>query len=293
MFDSATAPLVDSHVHLDRYTDEEVRRMVARAEAAGVRCLLTVGTDLASSRAALALATRYAAVLAAVGIHPTRIHLTSQEGTAQAGATNRESAVSQEGAMNCAPTGDHSVGAQFIAPFGQLQSLLQQHPAAIGEVGLDEHAPDLEGQAQFLEACLALAEGHALPVVLHVVGERAVHEEALALVARHPRLRTVAHYFVGGPDLARRYLEHGCWISVGRPVTRPSEIAVRKAIPVIPLDRLLLETDTYPLPGRTTEPREVASVCAAVAELAGRSYAEVAGATTASFEAFIGRQVRN
>jgi hypothetical protein len=73
VFDSATAPLVDSHVHLDRYTDEEVRRMVARAEAAGVRCLLTIGTDLATSRAALALAARYPTILAAVGIHPTRL----------------------------------------------------------------------------------------------------------------------------------------------------------------------------------------------------------------------------
>jgi TatD DNase family protein len=126
--------------------------------------------------------------------------------------------------------------------------------------------------------------------VLHVVGAPAIHERALALAAHRPSVRTVAHYFVGGPELARWYLEHDCWISVGRPVTRPSEVAVRQAIPVIPLDRLLLETDTYPLPGRTTEPRDVTSVCAAVAELTERSYEEVAAATTASFAAFIGRQ---
>jgi TatD DNase family protein len=165
--------------------------------------------------------------------------------------------------------------------------LLAHRPAAVGEVGLDEHAPDLAGQQQFLDACLALAEEHRLPLVLHVVGALAIHEAALALVARHPTVRTVAHYFVGGPALARRYVEHGCWISVGRPATRPTETAVREAVPLVPLDRLLLETDTYPLPGRTTEPRDVASVCAAVAELTGRRYAEIAAATTASFEAFI------
>jgi TatD DNase family protein len=55
------------------------------------------------------------------------------------------------------------------------------------------------------------------------------------------------------------------------------------------LDRLLLETDTYPLPGRTTEPRDVAAVCAAVAELRGQTYEEIAAATTANFGRFIGR----
>jgi TatD DNase family protein len=169
-----------------------------------------------------------------------------------------------------------------------LAALLDEGPAAIGEVGLDEGAPDLEGQQRFLAACLQLAEERGLPVVLHVVGAPAIHAAALAIVGRHPAVRTVAHYFVGGPELARRYLEVGCWISVGRPVTRPSDVAVRAAVPAIPLDRLLLETDTYPLPGRTTEPRDVVSVCAAVAELTGRSYEEVAAATTAAFAAFIG-----
>lgn len=250
-----TALLVDSHVHLDRYTDEDVRRMVSRAEAAGVHRLLTIGTDLATSQAALGLASRYPQMLATIGIHPTRLNLTPAAGD----------------------------------EIASLRDLLLQRPSAIGEVGLDEHAPGLAGQSRFLDACLALAEEHGLPVVLHVVGAPAVHEAALALVARRPTVRTVAHYFVSGPDLARRYLEHGCWISVGRPVTRPSELAVRQAVPLIPPDRLLLETDTYPLPGRTTEPRDVTSVCAAVGELTGRSYAEVAAATTASFAAFIGR----
>jgi TatD DNase family protein len=124
---------------------------------------------------------------------------------------------------------------------------------------------------------------------LHVVGSVETHRTALAIVARHPSVRNVAHYFVGDAEMARRYLDAGCWIAVGKPVTRPSEIAVREAVCVIPPDRLLLETDTYPLPGRVTEPRDVAAVCAAVAELTGRSYADVAAATTANFAAVIGR----
>ncbi len=184
-----------------------------------------------------------------------------------------------------APRSGGAGGGGYLAA---LRSLLDQKPAAIGEVGLDESAPDPEGQQRFLAACLRLAEEHVLPVVLHVVGAPAVHEAALTIVRQHPSVRTVAHYFVGGPDLARRYVESGCWISVGRPVMRPGEAAVRAAVPTIPLDRLLLETDTYPLPGRTTEPRDVTAVCAAVAGLTGRPYEEIAAATTGNFDRFIG-----
>jgi TatD DNase family protein len=248
--------LVDSHVHLDRYSDEDVMAMVSRGAAAGVERLLTIGVDLATSRAALALAERHPSVLAAVGIHPTR--LTPSPGPLQPALSG-------------------------------LSALLDLGPAAIGEVGLDDSAPDLEGQRAYLGECLRLADERGLPVVLHVAGAASTHEAALEIVGQYPGVRTVVHYFVGGPALAQRYLERGCWISVGRPVTRQEQAAVRAAVPGIPLDRLLLETDTYPLPGRTTEPRDVATVCAAVAELTGRSYEEIGTATTASFAAFIGR----
>jgi TatD DNase family protein len=281
------ATLVDSHVHLDRYTDEEAKSMVARGAAAGVARLLTIGVDLATSRAALDLAARHPSILAAVGIHPTRLSAPSPpDPLSHAWERGRPSASPE---LSPPPHCDgEGVGGWGLLP--GLRALLDQQPAAIGEVGLDAGAPDLEAQQRFLDACLGLAADRGLPVVLHVVGERAVHEAALAIVGRHPTVRTVAHYFVGGRDLARRYLEHGCWISVGRPATRPAEAAVRAAIPTIPLDRLLLETDTYPLPGRTTEPQDVATVCAAVAELTGRPYEEIAEATTASFDEFLAGQ---
>jgi TatD DNase family protein len=277
------ARLVDSHVHLDRYPDDEVTAMLARAAAAGVERLLTIGVDLETSRAALELARHHPSILAAVGIHPTRLY-------AEEGPTPDPSPSRWRGEhISHLPRprargrglggGGHTDG---------LHALLDQKPAAIGEVGLDENAPDLEGQQRFLAGCLRLADDHDLPLVLHVVGAPDIHEAALAVVRQHPSVRTVAHYFVGGPDLARRYVEAGCWISVGRPATRPGETAIRAAIPTIPLDRLLLETDTYPLPGRATEPRDVATVCAAVAELTGRPYEEIAAATTGNFASFIG-----
>jgi Tat protein secretion system quality control protein TatD with DNase activity len=300
------ATLVDSHVHLDRYTDEAVASMVSRAAAAGVQRLLTIGVDLETSRAALRLAARHPGVLAAVGIHPTRLSgqdsphppaimptmgpptPTASPASGRGGGAEISLPSPSQGRGDQGPHGRHDGGAGGGGYLADLRALLGQQPAAIGEVGLDESAPDLNGQQRFLAACLRLADEHGLPLVLHVVGALAVHEAALAIVGRHPGVRTVAHYFVGGPELARQYVERGCWISVGRPVTRPAESAVRAAVPTIPLDRLLLETDTYPLPGRTTEPRDVTAVCAAVAELRGESYDAIAAATTASFAAFIG-----
>jgi TatD DNase family protein len=257
--------VVDSHVHLDRYTDDAVRRMVAEAEAAGVAELLTIGTSLPSSQAALRLAGLHDTVRAAVGVHPTRL------------------------AALIATTGEQAAGQQLrllLEACAQAGSGVQ--PAAIGEVGLDDSAPDLSGQAHFLADCLTLAAERALPLVLHVVGALATHEAALGFVRQYPSARVVAHYFVGGPDLARRYLDAGCWLAVGRPVTRLTEAAVRAAVRLVPPDRLLLETDTYPLPGRTTEPRDVTTVCAAVADLRGEPYAMVARTTTAAYRAFLG-----
>ncbi|HZO26445.1 MAG TPA: TatD family hydrolase [Chloroflexota bacterium] len=285
------ASLVDSHVHLDRYSDEEVTAMVSRGAAAGVRRLLTIGVDLATSKAALRLAGRHPEILAAVGIHPTHL-----ESPTPNHPTGLEAPTPNPSPMRGG--GEHATQLPFPRARGRglggrgyladLRSLLDQKPSAIGEVGLDESAPDLEGQQRFLAACVDLAHEYELPLVLHVVGAPAIHEAALQIVGQHPAVRTVAHYFVGGPDLARRYVEAGCWISVGRPATRPSEADVRAGIPTIPLDRLLLETDTYPLPGRTTEPRDVAAVCAAVAELREQTYETVAAATTANFGRFIG-----
>jgi TatD DNase family protein len=247
--------LADSHVHLDRYDEDTLTGMLERARAAGVRRFLTVGVDRASSIAALSLAQQHDGVLPAVGIHPSRVAAT--EGP------------------------EHVLWS--LAMIGGA--------AAIGEVGLDAGAPDLEEQAYFLDACLDLADEASLPLVLHVVGPPAVHELALARLRPRAPVPGVVHYFVGGPDLAARYLDVGCAIAVGKPVARPEHAALRDAARAIPLDRLLLETDTYPLPGRTTEPRDLTLVCDAVAALRGVDPSRVAEQTTINVERLFGRRL--
>jgi len=97
-----------------------------------------------------------------------------------------------------------------------------------------------------------------------------------------PDAGAVLHYFVGEAELARRALDLGLFLSVGKPVTRVENEHLRRAVATVPLDRLLLETDSYPLPGRTTEPADVGLVAMAVARLLGRPVETIAEVTTAN-----------
>jgi TatD DNase family protein len=239
--------LADSHLHLDRYAPEVVSRMLTRARRGGVRHFLAVGGDLASSARAVGLAARRRGVLAAVGVHPTRVG-----------------------------------GLDLPRAMAELRRLARQPGvAAIGEVGLDDSRPESPGEQEaFFSACLELAAELDLALALHLVG---AHERGRTLLRSAPAGRRVVHYFQGDWSLAESYLELGCCISVGKPVTRSEHLLLREAVRQVPLDRLLLETDTYPLPGRTTEPRDVMLICQAVAELKKLSFDAVAEATTDNY----------
>lgn len=229
--------------------------MVERARAAGVGLLLSVGLSVESSRQTLALARQHPGVLAAAGVHPRWLHEVEPR-----------------------------LALEAIEALARSAEVV-----ALGEVGL-EYAPELApppAQRAFLSACLELARRLDLAVSLHVVG---AHADALHLLAEHGPVRAVVHYFVGDTALAGRYLQAGCFLSVGKPAMRPEHEPLRQAVAELPLDRLLLETDSYPLPGRTTEPRDVLQVCQAVAELRGQSAEAIAQATTANLQHLLGRR---
>lgn len=242
--------LADSHVHLDRYSPDEVNAMLQRARQAGIAYLLTVGVDLASSEQAVMLAQQHAGIYAAVGWHPAYLgagfSLTNQEG---------------------------------------LHALARQTPGviAIGETGIDllEAQAPLEVQQQAFRSQVHLAQQMGLPLILHQQKAESYCQDILS--AAGAGQEAIVHYFVGDLASACRWLELGSAISVGRPVTRPENIALRKAVEAIPLERLLLETDTYPLPGRSTEPANVLQVAEAVAALKRIPLESVAEQTTANF----------
>jgi TatD DNase family protein len=247
---------VDSHAHLTALAGG-ADAALERARAAGVAGVVCVGTDAASSRAAVELAARHDGVVATVGLHPhdaTRLDAEWDELVGLAGARG---------------------------------------VVAIGETGLDfhyRHSPAAAQEDSFRRhVALARRLGRAL-----VVHSREAWDDTFRVLAdEEAPPATVLHCFTGGPEEARRALDLGCRLSFSGIVTFRGAAEVCAAAAMTPLDRLLVETDApylTPVPhrGRENEPAFVPLVGAAVAAAAGREPAAVAAATRSGAEAVFG-----
>ena len=165
---------------------------------------------------------------------------------------------------------------------------------AIGEIGLDfhyDHSPR-DHQRRAFEAQLGLAHELGLPVAVHL---REAHEEGIAILRELgvPKAGCIIHCFTEGPKTAEMLLEMGCHISFAGPVTFPKADIIRSAVEVVPLDRLLAETDSpfmTPVPhrGRSNEPAWVTFTVAALAEIKGLAPADVATATLENARRLLG-----
>lgn len=249
-------PLVDTHCHL---THPKLRGdrddVIARARDAGVVACVTIGTGVADALDALRL--RHALpdfVRCAVGIDPFSAH---------------------------------AAGDAFDDDLGRLADTIRGGGvSAVGEIGLDYHY-DLDPrplQAQRFERQLDLAVAVDLPVVVHV---REAHADLAAILAAHPRARGVIHSFTAGPVEAARYLELGWFLAFNGVVTFPKADTVREAARIVPLDRLLIETDSpylAPVPhrGRRCEPAFVRETLLALASARGEDVPSLAARTSAN-----------
>ena len=245
--------LADCHTHLGRYAPGTIDGMLERAGAAGVGLVIGAGSDLASSRRGVRLARARPILRAGVGLHPLSLR-----------------------------------GPVDAAVYAQLAELAAgTEVVAWSEAGLDYTGrATASEQRAVLRQQLLLARELGLAAIVHAVDAAA---DMIALLGETGMAaRSAIHYFVGGPALADRYLAAGLLLSVGKPVTRSENAALRGVVRDLPLDRLLLETDTYPLPGRTTEPRDVRLIAAAVAELKGIDQQTVAAVTTANLARLLG-----
>ena len=254
--------LVDTHCHLNHADFDADRDAVrARAAAAGVRRLLCIGYDRASSRRALDLADG-AAVWAAVGVHP------ESAGEWGADAAGEMAALYAEGA-------------------GRV--------AAWGEIGLDYHwdtVPRARQREVFAaQITLARSLSPALPLIIH---NREALDDILGVLRESGTpAPVVMHCFTGGVEDARRCLDAGCFLGIGGVATFKKSDALRAAVAWAPADRLLLETDCpYLAPpphrGRRNEPSYLPAVAQAVAAARGLSVEEVAALTTANARALFG-----
>ena len=238
---------IDDHCHIGgdegRWPDADAA--VAEARAGGVERMIVVGTDLATSRDAIAVADRFDGVWATVGVHPH----------------------------------DASGGLDGIA-----ELLASPGVVAVGECGLDyhyDHSPRAAQRAAFADQ-IALAHAHDLALVVHT--REAWDDTIDVLRAEGVPERTVIHCFTGGPAEMHRCLDLGAHISFSGIVTFPKAPEVRDAAAVCPADRLLVETDApflAPVPhrGKPNRPALVTLVGAAIAEVRGESVESVADVT--------------
>ncbi|HEX9094236.1 MAG TPA: TatD family hydrolase, partial [Coriobacteriia bacterium] len=167
--------------------------------------------------------------------------------------------------------------------------------AAIGETGLDFHYDHSPRDWQFhaFRAQLEMAHRLRLPVAVHL---REAHEEGLEILREMgvPEAGCIIHCFTEGPKTAELFLEMGCHISFGGTVTFKKADTVRKAAAVVPLDRLLLETDCpfmtpEPYRGVSNQPAWVTFTAERLAEIKGIPTAELATATMQNSTALLGR----
>lgn len=254
--------IIDTHAHL---TDEKFRadfdNFLLDAQAADVLGILSVGTTLESSRECIALAERYPAIRAAVGIHPN----------------------------NCCQAAEQD--------WSGIESLCK-HPrvAALGETGLDRYWDDCpwDVQVDYFRRHLALSRATGLPVVIHT---RECAEETLEILREESQigpLKAVMHSFTGPQAVADGCLDLGLYISFAGMVTFKNGAEIRAIAKSIPADRILVETDSpyltpEPFRGkRPNHPALVAHTLAAVAKLRDVSSAEFARQTTENAQRLFG-----
>ena len=226
--------MIDSHTHLDVCEPADAE-LVAAADAVGVTRLVTVGTDGASCRAALAAAEAFPQVYAAIGRHP-----------------------------NSATGFDD-------ADFAELEALASHEKCvAIGETGLDyyrDYAP-AEDQRRAFAAQIELARATGKPLVIHT---RSADEETLELLStRAEGLRVILHCFSMASRIQECLAHERWWLSFAGNATYPKNADLRDAALRVPAERLLVETDApylspQPLRGKPNQPANVVATAQALA----------------------------
>jgi len=256
--------LIDTHCHLTfEQLADDAEGVVARSKAAGVAGWITVGTDSQQNRKAVDLADKFENMYAAVGIHP------------------------------------HDAGNVTARIIDELKELAKSEKVvALGETGLDFHynfskQPD---QKRIFAAQLEIAKEFNLPVIVHC---REAFDETMDILEQFIRLKgqlrgVVFHCFSGSAEQARAVLDHGFYISFTGVVTFKNAETARKAAEIVPVDRLMLETDCpymSPEPMRKqkiNEPALMIHTARYLAELKQMDLADFAEAVTSTSKTFFG-----
>jgi TatD DNase family protein len=248
--------LIDSHCHLD-FPDfaAELDAVVERARQAGIARMVTISTRVRRQDELLAIAGRFDDVYCSVGTHPHYAHEESDLTAADLVSRTKHEKV-----------------------------------VAIGEAGLDYHYDNSprDAQERGFRAHIAAARETGLPLVIHSRDADADTARILEEETARGSFPAVLHCFTGGPDLARRAIALGHFISFTGILTFKNSAALRAIAAELPPDRILVETDApYLAPGRhrgrRNEPAFVVETANVLAETRGVSFDEIARQTTQNF----------
>ena len=250
--------LFDTHAHLD---DEKFAldrdEVIKKANDEGVSLIVNVAADMESAVTTLDLAEKHSFIYAAVGVHPYDAPYLKEEDISKL----------KEMAKN-------------------------EKVVAIGEIGLDYHFEDTdkEGQKRGFKRQIELAKELRLPYIVH---DRDSHQDCFDIIKQSGYFRGVMHCFSGSAEFARQMINLGFYISFAGTVTFKNAKKVIEAAKVVPLDRLLIETDSpylSPVPhrGERNNPLNVRKTLETIADLRGISYDELEKMTMENGKRFFG-----
>ncbi|RXU69209.1 TatD family deoxyribonuclease [Pseudomonas protegens] len=247
--------LIDSHTHLDFPDfDDDREALLADSRARGVSRMVVLGVYQANWQRVWDLVQKDPQLYAALGLHP--VYLDAHQPA-------------------------------DLRQLGDWLTRLAGHPqlCAVGEIGLDYFLEQLdrERQQSLFEAQLQLAADFHLPALLHV---RRSHAAVIATLKRFKLKRGgIIHAFAGSREEAREYLKLGFKLGLGGAATWPQALRLRKVIAELPLDSVVLETDSPDMapamfPGQRNSPQHLPAICAALAQIIGIAPEQLASAST-------------
>jgi len=243
--------LFDSHCHVDDDSyDNDRKELIEDLPNKGIDLIMEIGADMDSSRRAAVLAKRYPFIYAAVGVHPHDTRNMTEEDIEEL-------------------------------------ALLASEPKvkAIGEIGLDYHYPDTHkpSQKKWFERQMQLTMDLSMPFIIH---DRESHADCLEILRKFDikRVGGVMHCFSGSVEMAKEVIKLGMVISLGGPVTFKNARHSVEVAKEIPLDKILIETDSpylapEPLRGKRNSPEYVRFVAEKIAEIKGETFETVARVT--------------
>lgn len=242
--------LIDTHVHLNNPAlEEDLDHYVNKALEADVKKMMVIGFTPDTNKKAIRIAEAYPFIFASAGLHPTIAKDVTEE------------------------------------TLDRLEALLR-HPQvhAVGECGMDLYWDDTfkDRQVWVFEQQIKLSKIHDLPIIVHM---RDADELTYDILKKHAPLKGVMHSFSGSAEMAEKFLDLGLHISLGGPVTFTNAKKPKEVAKVVPIDKLLVETDApflspHPYRGKQNDSSNIPLIARKIAELKDLSFEEVAKRTS-------------